>query len=96
MMKLPHMTVALSAAGTAYTIQANTVKTIDNASGNPSFLDMVIALKQMMDEAEVPREDRVIFIPPAGFTALLKDTGIKMDVHSAYEDLVIKGHGDDA
>jgi hypothetical protein len=77
-------------AGTAYTIQANTVKTLDNTSGK-YFLDMVIALNQMMDEAEVPQEDRVIFIPPAGKTALLKDPSIKLNVPQAYQDLVIKG-----
>jgi hypothetical protein len=76
-------------SGTAYTIQANTVKTIDNST--TKFLDMVLALKQMLDDAEVPEEDRVLFIPSAGYTSMSKDTSIKISVPAAYEELVTKG-----
>jgi hypothetical protein len=78
-------------AGATYTIQANTVKTIDNAGSNPTFLTMVLNLKQMLDEAEVPDEDRFLVIPPAGFTTMLKDAGIKLSVPAAYEELVKQG-----
>jgi len=78
-------------AGASYTIQANTVKTIDNAGTNPSFLTMTLTLKQMLDEAEVPDEDRYLFVPPAGFTTMLKDAGIKLNVPAAYESLVKQG-----
>ena len=78
-------------AGATYEIQANTVKQIDNGGSNPSFLTMVLTLKQFMDEAEVPDEDRNLFIPPAAVTTMMKDGGIKLSVPAAYEDLVKKG-----
>lgn len=76
-------------SGASYVIQANTVLTIDNSTTH--FLDMVLALKQMLDEAEVPEEGRYIFIPPAGQTSLMKDSYIKLNVPEAYQSLVIKG-----
>ena len=77
------------ASSSSYTIQAATVKTIDNSS--VKFLDMVTLLKQRLDENEVPEEGRYLFIPPAGVTSMLKDPGIKLNVPAAYEDLVVKG-----
>lgn len=79
-------------SGAAYEIQANTVKTIDNGGSNPSFLTMVLTLKQFLDEAEVPDENRSIVLPPAAFTTMAKDTGIKLAVEPAYQDLVVKGY----
>jgi hypothetical protein len=79
-------------AGATYEIQANTVKTIDNGGSNPTFLTLVLTLKQMLDESEVPDENRFIALPPAAFTTLAKDTGIKLSVESAYQDLVVKGY----
>ncbi|HYK01309.1 MAG TPA: hypothetical protein VE974_06105 [Thermoanaerobaculia bacterium] len=79
-------------AGATYEIQANTVKTIDNGGSNPTFLTMVLALKQMLDEAEVPEEDRFLPLPAAAFTTLAKDTGIKLAVEPAYQALVVKGY----
>lgn len=76
-------------AGASYTIQANTVLTIDNSTTH--FLDMVLKLKQYLDENEVPEEGRYIFIPPAGQTSLMKDSYIKIAVPEAYQSLVIKG-----
>src|SRR4051812_40357503 len=70
---------------------ANTVKTIDNAGTNPTFLTMTLALKQMFDENEVPDEDRNMFVPPAALPTMMKDAGIKLSVPAAYEDLVKKG-----
>lgn len=77
--------------GATYTIQANTVLTIDNGGTNPTFLTMVATLSRMLDEAEVPDEDRYLFIPPAAEPTLIKDTGIKLSVPASYEDLVVKG-----
>jgi hypothetical protein len=77
-------------AGATYTIQANTVKTVDNSS--VKFLDVILDLKQKLDEAEVPDEDRAIFLPPAAFTSMAKDTSIKLSVESAYQELVTKGY----
>ena len=79
-------------AGATYEIQANTVKTIDNGGSNPSFLTMVLTLKQFLDEAEVPDEDRVLVVPPAAWTTLAKDTGIKLAVEPAFQQLVVKGY----
>jgi hypothetical protein len=78
-------------AGASYTIQANTVKTIDNGGSNPSFLTMVLQLSQYLDEAEVPDEDRYIIVPPAAVPTMMKDSGIKLAVPAAYESLVVKG-----
>ena len=78
-------------SGAAYTIQANTVLQIDNGGSNPSFLTMVLKLKQYLDEAEVPDEDRYLFVPPAAEPTMLKDAGIKLSVPAAYEELVKQG-----
>lgn len=78
-------------AGASYVIQAATVKTIDNAGSNPTFLQMALKLKQHLDKAEVPESDRYLFIPAEGETTLLQDAGIKLNVPAAYEDLVQKG-----
>lgn len=79
-------------AGATYEIQANTVRTIDNGGSNASFLTMVLTLKQMLDEAEVPDENRFLVLPSAAFTTMAKDTGIKLSVEPAYQDLVVKGY----
>jgi hypothetical protein len=76
-------------AGATYTVQAATVLTVDNSAVH--FLDMITALKEKLDIAEVPDEDRFIFLPPAGVTRLLKDPNIKLNVPAAYEDLIVKG-----
>jgi len=79
-------------SSSSYTIQANTVKQIDNGGSNPSFLTMVLTLKQMLDENEVPDEDRCLVVPPAAWTTMAKDTGIKLSVEPAFEQLVVKGY----
>lgn len=76
-------------AGASYEIQANTAKTIDN--NTTKFLSMVDFMKEKLDDAEVPTEDRFLFIPPAGSTALRNDPGIKLNVPEAYSELVKKG-----
>jgi hypothetical protein len=76
-------------AGATYEIQANTAKTIDNST--TKFLDFVLALKTYLDEAQVPDEDRFLFIPPIGEQYLLKDTSIKLSVPAAYQELVKQG-----
>jgi hypothetical protein len=78
-------------AGATYEIQANTVRTIDNGGSNASFLTMVLTLKNMLDEAEVPDEDRVLFIPPVAQITAMKDAGIKLSVPAAYQELVKQG-----
>ncbi len=78
-------------AGATYEIQANTVRTIDNGGSNASFLTMVLTLKQMLDEREVPDADRYLFIPPAAEPTAMKDAGIKLNVPAAYQELVKQG-----
>lgn len=78
-------------AGATYEIQGNTVRTIDNGGSNHSFLTMVLTLKQYLDEAEVPDEDRYLVIPPAAVPTMMKDSGIKLSVPASYEELVKKG-----
>lgn len=77
-------------AGATYTIQANTVKTIDNST--TKFLDFILDLKQKLDEAEVPEENRFLVLPPAAFTSIAKDTSIKLAVDAAFQALVVKGY----
>lgn len=79
-------------AGASYTIQANTVKTVDNGGSNPTFLTMTLALKQMLDDAEVPEDGRFMVIPNAAWPTMAKDAGIKLSVEPAYNDLVVKGY----
>jgi hypothetical protein len=79
-------------AGATYEIQANTVKTVDNGGSNPTFLTMTLALKQMLDEAEVPEENRFMVVPAAAWSTMAKDAGIKLAVELAYADLVVKGY----
>ncbi|HEX8196350.1 MAG TPA: hypothetical protein VF571_09195 [Pyrinomonadaceae bacterium] len=76
-------------AGASYTIQANTAKTIDNST--TKFLTMLDFFKQTLDDAEVPSEDRFVFIPPVGATSLRNDPGIKLNVPEVYQELVKKG-----
>ena len=76
-------------AGATYTIQANTAKTIDNST--TKFLDMALALKQMLDEAEVPEDGRVLFVPAVGETSMLKDSSIKLSVPAAFSEMVKMG-----
>lgn len=76
-------------AGATYTIQAATVKSVDNST--TKFLDMALALKTKLDEAEVPENDRWLIVPPMGEQSLLKDSSIKISVPAAYEELIKKG-----
>jgi len=78
-------------AGATYEIQANTVRTIDNGGSNATFLTMVLELKKYLDEAEVPEEDRFLFIPPSAIPTMMKDTGIKIAVPAAWESMVVQG-----
>lgn len=80
-------------AGSTYTIQAATVKTITSAT----ILNNVATLKQTLDLAEkngftaVPDTDRYLIAPPEFFTLLTQGTGIALHVDEAYQDLVKRG-----
>ena len=76
-------------AGATYEIQANTAKTIDNST--TKFLDMVLELKRILDEAEVPEDGRVLFVPAIGEPYMLKDSSIKLNVPAAFESMVKQG-----
>jgi hypothetical protein len=75
--------------GTAYVVQANTAKVVDNTTY--TFLAMVLQLKRFLDEAEVPDEDRFLVVPAIAETRLLTDTGIKLSVPDSYSELVKQG-----
>lgn len=81
------------AAGTAYTIQADTVLTITAAN----ILNKVASLAQVLNLAEkngfsaVPDTDRFLVAPPEFFTILTQGTGVVLHVDEAYQDLVKKG-----
>jgi hypothetical protein len=78
-------------AGASYTIQANTAKAVDNGGSNPTFLTMVLKLAEYLDEAQVPQEDRVLFVPAKARTTIMKDAGIKISVPQAWEPMIQKG-----
>lgn len=81
------------AGGTAYTVQAATVKTITAAN----ILSSVADLKQKLDLAEkngyasVPDSERFLIVPPEFETILVQGTGIALHVPAVYEDLVKRG-----
>ncbi len=77
--------------GSSYTIQAATVKTVDNGGSNPTFLTMVLKLAEYLDEAKVPQEDRVLLAPATARSTIMKDAGIKISVPQAWTPMIEKG-----
>jgi hypothetical protein len=74
-------------SGAAYVIQANTALAVTTTT----FLDQVAALKQKMDDAEIPETDRFLVIPPSAENTLTRSSNIKINVPAVYEELVKKG-----
>lgn len=74
-------------AGATYTIQAATKVTVTRAN----FLGYVAQLKAILDTAEVPENDRVLFLPPAAATVYYQATGIQLAVPAYYNDQVMDG-----
>jgi hypothetical protein len=75
------------AGGTAYTIQANTPVAITGSN----IKSKLIAIKTMFDNAEVPEDQRMVFLPPTISQWILQATDIVLNVPAAYENLVVKG-----
>jgi hypothetical protein len=73
--------------GTAYVLQANTVLAVSTSN----FMASILSLKQVLDEAEVPMEDRSLFLPHTALNTMARDSQIKISVPAAYEALVVKG-----
>lgn len=80
------------AGGSAYTIQAATPVQITTAN----LMQKIAQLKQRLDLAEsygmsaVPDSDRWLIVPPE-FETVLIDSGAKLHVPEAYQELVKKG-----
>lgn len=74
-------------AGAAYVIQANTAVTLSASN----LLTNVISLKNKLDEAEVPDEDRWLVVPPVIANLILTSTGVNLAVPAVYDELVKRG-----
>ncbi len=74
-------------AGATYVLQANTALAVSTSN----FMASILTLKQKLDEAEVPMEDRSLFLPHVAINTMLRDAQIKIAVPAAYQDLVVKG-----
>ena len=77
--------------GATYIVQAATVKTVDNAGSNPTFLTMTLQLATYLDDAKVPAEDRVLLVPASARSTIMKDAGIKISVPQAWTPMIEKG-----
>lgn len=73
--------------GSAYTIEASTVLTVDKTT----IFDYIVDLKTKLDEAQIPAEDRWLALPSKIANLLLKSTQLQTAVSTAYEDVIKKG-----
>lgn len=75
-------------AGASYVVEA-----VAKLQTSKSVLySQILSLKQKLDEAQVPLEDRFLVIPPALYSILLQTTELIPAVAVAYESLVRKGY----
>jgi hypothetical protein len=74
-------------AGATFTVQANTPLAITASN----IMKEVIALSVILDNQEVPAEDRFLILHPTIAQYIPQGTGIALNVPAAYEDLVVKG-----
>jgi hypothetical protein len=75
-------------AGSAYVIQANTK--VQTAAS--TIMGHILTLKRMLDDAEVPDEDRVLVVPPIVAALIPQGTNIALSVPAAYDELVKRGY----
>jgi hypothetical protein len=75
------------ASSTAYVIQANTPLAVTGSN----ILSQIINLGTMLDNAEVPEEDRFLILPPTISKWIPQGTNIALNVPAAYQDLIVKG-----
>ena len=74
-------------AGATYTVEAATAVTL--AANN--LMTEVLALKQKLDENEVPDEDRILVVPPVVENLIPVSNNIAISVPAVYEELVKRG-----
>ena len=70
-----------------FTIQANTPVAITGTN----IMQKLLAIQKILDDNEVPDENRSIVLPPAISQYIPVGTNIALNVPAAYEDLVKKG-----
>ena len=73
--------------GTAYAIEAVTPLAISKSN----LLVTMLQLRQMLDVAEVPEDERNLVLPTEIADAIPQATGVVLNVPAAYEELVKKG-----
>lgn len=73
--------------GTAYTIEASAKLQVAAST----ILNYILVLKQKLDDAEVPDEDRWLVVPPVIGRIIMQGTGIVLSVPAYYENLVQRG-----
>jgi hypothetical protein len=74
-------------SGAAYVVQANTPV----ATTGTNIMAKIISLGVILDNQEIPQEDRFLIIHPTIAQYIPQGTGIALNVPAAYEDLVVKG-----
>jgi hypothetical protein len=74
--------------GSSYTIQAATPIPITSAN----FLQYIGLLKGKLDAAEVPDEDRVLFLPTEAEALIYRASGVALAVPAVYNEIVKEGH----
>jgi hypothetical protein len=75
------------AGGTAYTIEANTKFQLTAAN----VLQYMLALKQKLDDQEVPDEDRWLVVSPVIGGLIPRGTNINIAVPAVYDELIKRG-----
>jgi hypothetical protein len=74
-------------AGASYVIQANTKLQVSAST----ILGYILQLKTMLDDGEVPEEDRCLVVPPIIGNLLVQATGVNLSVPAQYEALTKRG-----
>ena len=75
------------AAGASYAIEANTPV----ALAKDTVLNYLLKIKTVLDNAEVPEEDRWLVVPPIIANLLPEGTNIALSVPAVYEELIKRG-----
>lgn len=75
-------------AGATYVIEAATPLTLTDAN----VLEKILALKQKLDDNEVPDEDRYLVVPSVVENLIVRATGVNMAVPAQYEALIQRGY----
>jgi len=75
------------AAGASYAIEANTPV----ALAKDTVLNYLLKIKTLLDDAEVPDENRFLVVPPVVANLIPEGTNIAISVPAVYEDLVKRG-----